>query len=89
MRDAMRELPALIRDVAKQADNGSFEIKLRDTERELLEAKYRAESRQRFWLTLAATGIVSGTLVLVLGQWPLLAYGMLAAGVVGGYFGRR
>ena len=46
------------------------------------------QRRQRYWLTAAATSIVSGTLVLALGPLPWLGWTLLGAGAVAAWAGR-
>jgi len=83
-RDAMRELPAIIQNLGEQASEGRMNFKLQSPELQQIQKQLAAQQGQRYWLAAAATAVVSGTLVLILGPipeigWPLIAVGAIAA----------
>ena len=83
-RDAMRELPAIIQNLGEQASEGRMNFKLQSPELQQIQKQLAAQQGQRYWLAAAATAVISGTLVLILGPipeigWPLIAVGAIAA----------
>jgi len=46
------------------------------------------QQRQRYWLTVAATAIITGALLLTSGSMPELAWPLLAAGAVAAFAAR-
>ncbi len=84
LRDAMRELPAILHQLGEQAAEGRIRFNVQSPELSGIRSQLAAQRRQRYWLTVAATGVIAGTLVLTLSTlpwlgWPLLAGGLLAA----------
>lgn len=84
MRDAMRELPGVVKYLAEQISKGDLDFKLDSPDLKKIEAQINRQQRQRFWLATAATAIISGTLVFTLGEsqaagWILVATGLVAA----------
>jgi len=88
LRDAMRELPAIIQNLGEQAAEGRTNIKLHSPELREIQKQLATQRRQRYWLTMAATAVVSGTLILTLGSTPEFGWGLLAAGAVAAYAAR-
>jgi ubiquinone biosynthesis protein len=87
-RDAMRELPGIIQNLGEQAAEGRVEFKLQSPELRQIQKQLASQQRQRYWLTAAATAIVSGVLVITLGSTPELAWVLLAAGAISAYAAR-
>ncbi len=82
LRDALRELPGVVHALSEQAAEGRIRLKLKLPELEQIRTQLREQRRQRYWLTIAAVGIITGTLVLTLGSLPALGWPLLAAGLL-------
>ncbi len=87
-RDAMRELPGIIHHLGEQATEGRIMFNLQSPELRQIREQLANQQRQRYWLTAAATAIVSGVLVMTLGSTPVLAWALLAAGGIAAYTAR-
>jgi len=87
-RDAMRELPGIIHHLGEQATEGRIKFNLQSPELREIREQLANQQRQRYWLTTAATAIVSGVLVMTLGSTPVLAWALLAAGGIAAYAAR-
>jgi ubiquinone biosynthesis protein len=84
LRDALRELPAILNHIGEQAAEGRIRFNLQSPELREIRQQLDEQRRQRYWLTAAATCIVSGAFVLTLGSmtwpgWLLFGAGALAA----------
>ena len=88
LRDAMRELPAILRQLGEQASDGTIRFDVQSPELGKIRRQLGEQRRQRYWLTAAATGVIAGTLVLTLGSLPVLGWSLLAAGAVAGIAAR-
>jgi ferric-dicitrate binding protein FerR (iron transport regulator) len=88
LRDAMRELPAILRQLGEQAADGRIRIGLQSPELADIQKQLGAQRRQRYWLAVAATGVIAGTLVLTLGTFPWLGWSLLAGGALAGIAAR-
>jgi len=84
LRDALRELPAAIQSLSEQAANGNIHLNLKSPELEHIRSQLTEQRHQRYWLTVAAVGIVAATLVLTLGNLPWLGWTLLGVGVAAG-----
>ena len=84
LRDALRELPAAIQSLSEQAANGKIHLNLKSPELEHIRSQLAEQRRQRYWLTVAAVGIIAATVVLTLGNLPWLGWTLLGAGVAAG-----
>ncbi len=74
LRNALIQLPQVIDNLSQKSANApdaTSIARLRDA--------LAQQSRQNFWLTIAATTAIAGTLVLTLAAVPLLGWGLLAA----------
>ena len=78
------ELPAAIQSLSEQAANGKIHLNLKSPELEDIQSQLAEQRRQRYWLTVAAVGIIAATLVLTLGNLPWLGWTLLGAGVAAG-----
>jgi len=87
-RDAMRELPAIIQNLGEQAAEGRMNFRLQSPELRQIQKQLAAQQRQRYWLTTAATAVVSGTLILTLGSIPEFGWSLIAAGAIAAYAAR-
>ncbi len=84
LRDALRELPAILNHVGEQVAEGRIRFNLQSPELKEIRQQLDEQRRQRYWLTTAATCVVTGSLILTLGSiswagWALLGVGALAA----------
>lgn len=87
-RDAMRELPGIIHHLGEQATEGRIKFNLQSPELRQIREQLGNQQRQRYWLTAAATAVISGVLVMTLGTTPVLAWGLLAAGGIAAFVAR-
>jgi len=87
-RDAMRELPGIIHHLGEQATEGRIKFNLQSPELRQIHVQLASQQRQRYWLTAAATAVISGVLVMTLGSMPLLAWSLLAAGAIAAFAAR-
>jgi len=87
-RDAMRELPGIIHHLGEQATEGRIKFNLQSPELRQIREQLGNQQRQRYWLTAAATTVISGVLVMTLGSTPVLAWALLAAGGIAAYAAR-
>ena len=78
LRDAMRELPAILRQLGEQASQGDIRLNLQSSELGAIQTQLGEQRRQRYWLAVAATAAIAGTLVLTLGTLPWLGGSLLA-----------
>jgi ubiquinone biosynthesis protein len=84
LRDALRELPAILNHIGEQVAEGRIRFNLQSPELREIRRQLDEQRRQRYWLTAAATCIASGALVMTLGAvtwpgWLLFGAGALAA----------
>ena len=88
LRDALRELPTIIQQLGDQATDGQARVDLESTR--LRETREQSANRQRqqYWLTAAATALVSGVLVILLGSTPEVAWALFAAGGIAAFAAR-
>jgi len=88
LRDALREMPAVLRQIGEQAAEGRIRFNLQSPELTEIRQQLDEQRRQRYWLTAAATCVVSGALVMTLGSVAWAGWGLLVAGAVAGYMAR-
>lgn len=88
LRDALRDLPSIVRHLGEQAADGQYTVEMKSHELEAMKMQLQQQRKQRFWLTAAATSLVAGTLLLALGVIAPLGWALLAGGAVAAYFGR-
>ena len=88
LRQAMRELPAAIRELADRASAGNLSLDVRSEEIERIRAELESQRSQRYWLIVAMTSILSGALVLTLEGNAYVGGGLLVAGLLGIFAGR-
>lgn len=89
MRQALRELPGALQALSEQLRDGEIRVQLDSRELEAMQRSLETQRRQRFWLATAVTGVIAGTLVLTLGELPVLGWAMAASGVIAGLVARR
>jgi ubiquinone biosynthesis protein len=88
LRHALRELPAVIRELSDRAKAGDLALDLRSAEVERIRRELEGQRRQRYWLTVAMTSLLAGTLLLTLYGSPVIGGGLLIAGALAVYAGR-
>ena len=88
IRDAMRDLPGIIQHLGEQVSEGRINFNLRSPELQQIQAQLRQDRRQKYWLTAAATAVLSGTLVLSLGGIAVLGWTLMGVGVIAGIVAR-
>lgn len=88
IREAARELPGLIRYLSEQISNDTLKFDLKAPELEEIREQLRAQHKQRFMLTVGASALVCGTLVLTLGSTAILGWTLIAAGALVSLAGR-
>ena len=88
VRQAMRELPAAIRELADRASAGNLSLDVHSEEIERIRSELESQRTQRYWLIVAMTSILSGTLVLTLEGSAYVGGGLLIAGLLGIFAGR-
>jgi ubiquinone biosynthesis protein len=88
LRQALRELPGVIRELSERAKAGDLALDLRSAEIERIRAELEGQRRQRYWLVVAMTSLLAGTLVLTLYSSPVIGGGLLVAGALAVYAGR-
>lgn len=80
IREALRELPGVIRYLSREIAKGDLEVRMRAPELGEIRDQLRAERGQMYRLVSGATAVISGTLVLVLGSVAWLGWILVAAG---------
>ncbi len=88
LRDALRELPAIIQYLGEQVSEGQMNAGSQPPDLRQIQEQLATQQQQRYWLTIAATAIVSGMLVLTSGSLPELAWPLLAAGALAAFAAR-
>jgi ubiquinone biosynthesis protein len=88
VRQAMRELPAAMRELADRASTGNLSLDVHSAEIERIRNELESQRKQRYWLVVAMTSILSGTLVLTLEGNAYIGGGLLIAGLLGIFAGR-
>ncbi len=82
MRDAMRQLPSAIHNLAEQAQKGEFRVTLDAPELQDLQLQMRQQQAQRFKLGVAATATICGTLLLAFGPMEWLGWSFVGVGAI-------
>ena len=88
IRDALRELPGVIRYLAERISHDDLKLDLRAPEIEKLREELARQQRHRYLVTAGATGIIAGTLVLTTGAASWAGWLLIAAGAGLGIAGR-
>ncbi len=81
LREAMRELPGVIKYLSEQITQGDLQLNLRSPELKQIREQLRDQQKQRYLLAIGATAALSGTLVLTLGSAAITGWALIAAGV--------
>ena len=88
LRDAMRELPGVIKYLSEQITQGDLQLNLRSPELKQIREQLGGQQKQRYWLAIGATAALSGTLVLTLGSAAILGWALIGVGVAAAIAGR-
>ena len=88
LRHALRELPGVIRELSDRAKAGDLTLDLRSDEIERIRRELEGQRQQRYWLIVAMTSLLAGTLVLTLQGNLYIGGGLLVAGALGVFAGR-
>ncbi len=88
LREALRELPSILHHIGEQAAEGRIRFNLQSPDITEIRRQLDEQRRQRYWLTAAATCIVSGALVMTLGGIAWAGWVLLGAGAVAAYVAR-
>jgi hypothetical protein len=88
LRDALRELPAILNHVGEQVAEGRIQFNLQSPELKEIRKQLDEQRRQRYWLTAAATSVVTGSLIMTLGSVPVVGWALLGAGALAAYIAR-
>jgi len=88
LRDAMRELPAILNHLGEQVAEGRIRFNLQSPELKVIQVQLEEQRRQRYWLAAAATSILAGALVMTFGSLPWLGWALLGAGAISAYIAR-
>ena len=88
LRDALRELPVILKYLGEQAAADGSGAKTQEAELREIHRALRVQQWQRYWLTAAATGIVGGSLLLGLNGNAIAGGVMLAVGAIAAWVSR-
>jgi ubiquinone biosynthesis protein len=88
LRDALRELPAILNHIGEQVAEGRIRFNLQSPELREIRQQLDEQRRQRYWLTAAATCVICGAFVMTLGSitWP--GWVLFGAGAIAAYAAR-
>ena len=88
LRQSLRDLPTVLKQIADQASSEDPAAKKQVAEFRKLREDMREHQRQRYWLTAAATGVISGTLLLALEGNVYLAAALYAIAAAASFAAR-
>ncbi len=88
IREALRELPGVIRYLSRQISHGKLQVRVQAPELREIRDQLKKQQKQRYWLAVGATTIITGTLILTWGFLPALAWMLIGAGVIAIFAGR-
>jgi len=88
IRDAISELPGVIRYLSEQIANGDLKMNNLAPELDEIRKELKAQQKQRFVLALGMSALISGVLVLTLGTSALLGWVLLGSGAAISLTGR-
>ncbi len=87
-REALRELPGVVHYLSQQISHGKLSFRLDAPELAEIRDQLRKQQRQRYWLAVGATAIITGTLILTWGFLPAVAWTLISIGIIGIFIGR-
>jgi hypothetical protein len=88
LREALRDLPGVIHALSDQARQGNLKVRMDSPELGAIREQLQRQQRQRFWLAVGCTAVISGTLVLIVNPVMWLGWTLIAAGLTGIFAGR-
>ena len=88
LRDALRELPAILNHVGEQVAEGRIRFNVQSPELKEIRKQLNEQRRQRYWLTAAATSVVTGSLLMTLGPVSWIGWALLGTGAIAAYLAR-
>jgi ubiquinone biosynthesis protein len=88
IRDALRELPGVIKYLSEQIADGELNLDMRSPDLDDIREQLKAQQKQRFSLTIAASALISGSLVLTLGSSDIIGWLLVAGGALIAFIGR-
>ena len=80
IRDALRELPGVIRFLSEQIANDELKLDMHAPELKEISDQLKMQQQQRFALTVAASTLISGVLVLALTGAAWIGWTLVVAG---------
>ncbi|NIV17714.1 MAG: ubiquinone biosynthesis regulatory protein kinase UbiB, partial [Woeseiaceae bacterium] len=87
-REALRELPGVVHYLSQQISRGKLWFRLDAPELAEIRDQLRKQQRQRYWLAVGATAVITGTLILTWGFLPAVAWALISIGIIGIFIGR-
>ena len=88
LRDAMREMPGVIKYLSEQISHGELQLSLRSTELKQIREQLGKQQKQRYLLATGAIAVLSGVLLLTLGAASVPGWALIAAGAAAVFAGR-
>ena len=88
LREALRELPGVIKTLSDQIADGNVRVTMQSPELDVIRKQLAAQSRQRFYIGSGATALIGGTLVLLMTSYAIPGWILLAGGLFGIFKGR-
>lgn len=88
IRDALRELPGVVKYLSEQIENDDLQLNMHAPELDGIREQLKSQQKQQFALTIGATALISGTIVLTLGSSVVIGWSLIAAGALISIFGR-
>jgi ubiquinone biosynthesis protein len=80
LRDALRDLPGVIRLLSEQASQGKLRLNVESGELRHLRQSLQSQHRQRFFIGAGGTLLLCGTLLVGLGTAAALGWALLVSG---------
>ena len=81
LREALREMPGVIRQLSEQVADGSLRVRMESPDLKRIQRQLQAQQTQRFWIGIGATSVLSGTLILALSSPTWLGWTLIAGGI--------
>ncbi len=88
LRDAIRDLPGVIRHLSEQASKGKLQMNIESADLSTLRRLLSDQNRQRFYLGSGGTACVCGVLLIGLGTATVFGWTLLAAGIIAIFIAR-
>jgi ubiquinone biosynthesis protein len=88
IRDALRELPGVVKYLSQQIADDSLQLNLHAPELDDIRDQLQAQRRQNFALAVAASATISGALVLTLTAMAWAGWTLVVVGIAAAFAGR-